>query len=72
MDKQLILHTNDEFYDYVLHYMCSIDEISKNIDTFTYVSESNLRLYGYVPRYRRVIKKEKRLKICSFDDLIYI
>ena len=29
MDKQLILHTNDEFYDYVLHYMCSIDKYQK-------------------------------------------
>lgn len=69
MGKQLILHTNDEFYDYVLHYMCSIDDISKNIDNFTYVSESNLRPFEYVPRYRREeLKKEKKIKICSFDD----
>jgi hypothetical protein len=69
MDKNLILHTNDEFYDYVLHYICSKKEISDNINSFTYVSESNLRPYEYVPRYRREeLKKEKKIKICAFED----
>lgn len=69
MDKKLILHTNDEFYDYVLHYMCSEENISKNINSFTYVSESNLRPYEYVPRYRREeLKKEKKIKVCAFED----
>lgn len=69
MDKKLILHTNDEFYDYVLHYMCSKEDIAKNIDTFTYVSETNLKPFEYVPRYRRdELSKEKKIKICSFED----
>jgi len=69
MDKQLILHTNDEFYDYVLHYMTSDETISQNIDKITYISESNLRPYEYIPRYRRdAIRNDKKIKICSFDD----
>tara|TARA_Y100000389_G_C17443080_1_gene509876 strand:- start:699 stop:1955 length:1257 start_codon:yes stop_codon:yes gene_type:complete len=69
MDKKLVLHTNDEFYDYVLHYICSKKDISDNINSFTYVSESNLRPYEYVPRYRREeLNKEKKIKICAFED----
>jgi SpoVK/Ycf46/Vps4 family AAA+-type ATPase len=72
MDKKLILHTNDEFYDYVLHYMCSKEDIAKNIDTFTYVSETNLKPFEYVPRYRRdELSKEKKIKICSFEDTTF-
>ena len=69
MENNLILHTNDEFYDYVLHYMCSNEEISKKINDFTYVSETNLKPFEYVPRYRREeLSKEKKIKICSFED----
>ena len=72
MDKTLILHTNDEFYDYVLHYMCSEKSIAENIKNFTYISESNLKPYEYVPRYRRSeLEKENKVKICSFDDTIF-
>ena len=69
MKKNLILHTNDEFYDYVLHYMCSNEEISKKINDFTYVSETNLKPFEYVPRYRRdELSKQRKIKICSFED----
>jgi SpoVK/Ycf46/Vps4 family AAA+-type ATPase len=66
---KLILHTHDEFYDEVLHYMCSNDNISKNIDEFTYVSERNLKPFEYVPRYKRAeLDSHKKIKICSFND----
>jgi SpoVK/Ycf46/Vps4 family AAA+-type ATPase len=69
MDTTLTLHTNDDFYDYVLYYMCSEKTIAKNIKNFTYISESNLKPYEYVPRYRRSeLEKENKVKICSFDD----
>ena len=72
MDTTLILHTNDEFYDYVLHYMCSEKSIAENIKNFTYISESNLKPYEYVPRYRRSeLEKENKVKICSFDDTTF-
>ena len=82
MDKKLILHTNDEFYDYVLHYMCSKEDIAKNIDTFTYVSETNLKpfdLLNIVLKIEKKFGRERKVKnsprtldidIICYDNLI--
>ena len=66
--NELILYSNDEFYDYILHYICSEEELSKNVNSFRYLSESNLRPYEYRPRYRKKENKEKKVKICALED----
>ena len=73
MDKELILYSTDEFYDFVLHYICSEELLSKNINEFRYISENNLRSYEY--RARRYIKQEKdklKVKVCALEDTNFI
>jgi SpoVK/Ycf46/Vps4 family AAA+-type ATPase len=68
MDKELVLYSNNEFYDYVLHYICSETTLSEKVDSFCYLEESNLRSYEYKPRFRKGDNKEKKVKICSLED----
>ena len=64
MDKELILYSNDEFFDYVVHYICSEENISKKINKFKYLSESTLKPF----EYRRRSDKELKIKICEAED----
>ena len=64
MDKELILYSNDEFFDYVVHYICSEKNISKKINKFKYLSESTLKPF----EYRRRSDKELKIKICEVED----
>ena len=68
MDKELVLYSNNEFYEYVLHYICSEENLSKKVKSFCYLEESNLRSYEYKPRFRKGDNKEKKVKICSLED----
>ena len=68
MEKELVLYSNDEFYDFVLHYICSHEDLSKNVTSFRYLSESNLRPYEYRPRRYKGKNKEKKVKICALED----
>ena len=60
MEKELVLYSNDEFYDFVLHYICSHEDLSKNVTSLRYLSESNLRPYEYRPRRYKGKGKEKK------------
>ena len=64
MDKELILFSNDEFFNYVVHYVCSEDIISGKINKFKYLSESTLKPY----EYKRRGEKELKIKICEAED----
>lgn len=64
MNKELILYSNDEFFDYVVHYICSEKNISKKINKFKYLSESTLKSF----EYRRRSDKELKIKICEAED----
>ena len=64
MEKELILFSNDEFFDYVVHYICSEESISKKINKFKYLSESTLKPF----EYRRRSDKELKIKICEAED----
>tara|TARA_Y100001935_G_C17311314_1_gene516512 strand:+ start:1205 stop:2461 length:1257 start_codon:yes stop_codon:yes gene_type:complete len=68
MEKKLVLYSNDEFYDFVLHYICSHEDLSKNVTSLRYLSESNLRPYEYRPRRYKGKGKEKKVKICALED----
>ena len=47
MDKELILLSNNEFYNYVLHYICSEEQLSEKVNKFNYLSESTLKPYHF-------------------------
>ena len=64
MHQELTLLSNDEFYNYVLHYVCSDDNISRNISKFKYLSESTLKPY----EYRRRGEKDIKVKVCEAND----
>ena len=64
MDKELILSSHDEFYNYVLHYICSEEQLSEKVNKFNYLSESTLKPY----QYRRRGEKEHKIKICATED----
>ena len=64
MDKKLILFSNDEFFNYVVHYVCSENTISQKINNFKYLSESTLKPY----EYKRRGEKELKIKICEAED----
>ena len=64
MDKELILFSNDEFFNYVVHYVCSENIISQKINKFKYLSESTLKPY----EYKRRGEKELKIKICEAED----
>ena len=68
MNKELVLYSNNEFYDYVLHYICSEENLSEKVNSFCYLEESNLRSYEYKPRFHKGDNKEKKVKICSLED----
>ena len=47
MENSLILLSNDEFYRYVLHYICSEEKLSTKVNQFNYLSESTLKPYEF-------------------------
>ena len=64
MENSLILLSNDEFYRYVLHYICSEEKLSTKVNQFNYLSESTLKPY----EFRRRGEKELKIKICATED----
>jgi len=72
MDKELVLYSNNEFYNGVLHYICSDKTLSEKVDSFCYIEESNLRSYEYKPRFRAIDEKEKKVKICAMEDTSFL
>ena len=63
MEKELILFSNDEFFDYIVHYICSEENISKKINKFKYLSESTLKPF----EYRRRGDKELKINDTELD-----
>ena len=63
MEKELILFSNDEFFDYVVHYICSEENISKKINKFKYLSESTLKPFEYRRRSDKELNDFKKLLV---------
>ena len=70
MNMELVLYSNDEFFNYVQHYICSEEKLSEKVSSFRYLSESNLKPYEYRPRYQKDTK-EKKVKICALEDTTF-